>query len=234
MSQYTNRKKSFYFAGMSSNAYLKIKSTIPSSVKLIVVSKFRSIQEIKAIYDAGHRDFAENRVQALLERKNTLPDDINWHLIGHLQTNKVKLIVPFVSMIQSVDSLKLMQEINKHAALNNRIVPCMLQIKISKEESKFGFDYDDLYNLLKQNLHLSFTNISWHGVMGMSTLTEDKSLVEAEFTQLKQFYLQLKNDFFNSNSEFTEVSMGMSGDYQLAIEYGSSMIRIGSAVFEKG
>ena len=192
------------------------------------------MEDILKIYNLGHRIFGENKVQELLPKAIALPEDIEWHLFGHLQTNKVKLIVPFISMIQSVDSLKLMHEINKHAALNNRIVPCLLQIKISEEESKFGFDYDDLYNLLKQNLHLSFINISWHGVMGMSTLTEDKSLVEAEFTQLKQYYLQLKNGFFNSNSKFTEVSMGMSGDYQLAIECGSSMVRIGSAVFEMG
>lgn len=205
-----------------------LKQEIGRDVSLVIVSKYRTIDEINAAYATGHRVFAENRVQALLERKAALPADIQWHLIGHLQTNKVKQIVPFIAMIQSVDSLKLLNEINEQASKINRVIDCLLQVHIAMEETKFGFSIDELLTLLKSNPKEKFTNINFRGLMGMATNTDDQNQVEKEFRSLSGLFNQVQAEF---GSEFNVLSMGMSSDYKLAIACGSNMVRVGSAVF---
>ncbi len=202
------------------------------NAELLVVSKFRSIQEIQEAYDAGQRKFAENRVQALLDRKDQLPADIEWHLIGHLQTNKVKYLIPFISMIQSVDSEKLMQEIQIRAAAVNRKVYVLLQIHISKDNSKFGLTYADASKLLESNLQDKYPNLVIRGLMGMATLTNQKSIIQKEFEDLYSYYLNVKSKLTSYYPSFEVLSMGMSSDFDIAISAGSNMVRIGSAVFE--
>jgi pyridoxal phosphate enzyme (YggS family) len=209
---------------------LKIKQEIGEKVELVVVSKYRHFDEIQKAYDAGIRHFAENRVQALLERKTQLPSDIQWHIIGHLQTNKVKHIVPFVAMIQSADSLKLLQEINKQAIINNRTIDCLLQVYIASEDTKFGLSETELFDLLNNPEFQSLTNIRICGLMGMATNTENQEQIKQEFTHLKTIFNQVKKDY--PSPDFKTLSMGMSSDYQIAIACGSNMIRVGSRVFE--
>lgn len=216
---------------MPTNNYHKILAEIPPHVQLIAVSKFRETEAILDIYNQGQRAFAENRVQALLERKESLPSDIKWHIIGHLQTNKVKYIIDFIEMIQSVDSQKLLETINKEAEKANRIIPILLQIKIAQEESKFGFDFKELENLLSAQPYHNYKHVKICGVMGMSTLTDEMKVVESEFVLLKSYFDKLKSIYFSDSSGFKEISMGMSGDYKLAIKNGSTMVRIGSALF---
>ena len=202
-----------------------------SQTKLVAVSKTKPVAAIQAMYDEGQRIFGENRVQELVEKEAALPKDIEWHQIGHLQTNKVKYIAPFVSLIHAVDSFKLLKEINKQAAKNNRIIDCLLQFHIAQESSKFGFDEVTATEVLSNSAFQQLANIRIVGVMGMATFTQDKVQVKQEFQQLKQLFDSLKATFFPLDLHFKEISMGMSGDYKLAIAEGSTMVRIGSLLF---
>lgn len=210
----------------------KIKSKIPQHTQFIVVSKYREITEIQDVYNLGQRHFAENRVQALLERKESLPQDIKWHLIGHLQTNKVKFIAPFIHLIQSVDSLKLADEINKQAAKNNRIIDVLLQTHVAQEESKFGVTPAAFPEFIESLLEAQFKNVRFCGIMGMATFTDNHAQIKDEFQEIRQLFDVVKQKYFETDPNFKEISIGMSGDYELAIEAGSTMVRIGSAVFE--
>lgn len=207
-----------------------IKQEIGQNVQLVVVSKYRVVSEIKAAYDTGHRVFAENRVQALLERVDALPKDIQWHLIGHLQTNKVKYIAPFIACIQSVDSLHLLSEINKQAQKNQRVIDCLLQIYIASEDTKFGLSEEECLTLLESETFKEMKHVRIRGLMGMASNTDDEKQVEREFRQLSSFFERLKKE--KMPEDFNVLSMGMSGDYALAIRCGSNMIRVGSKVFE--
>jgi pyridoxal phosphate enzyme (YggS family) len=208
----------------------KIKQQLPSNVQLVVVSKFRPIEQLIEVYESGEREFAENRVQEMVTKYEALPKDINWHLIGHLQTNKVKYIAPFVSLIHSVDSLELAQEISKLALKNNRIIPILLQVHVAQEDSKFGLKPEIAETVCKQIIGLP--NIKIKGIMGMATFTEDENLIKKEFQQLKGIFEALKETCFKKDENFNTLSMGMSGDYKLAVEEGSTLVRIGSLVFE--
>ena len=208
-----------------------LKSQLPPTVKLVAVSKTKPVSDIQTAYNAGQRIFGENRVQELLNKKDLLPADIEWHLIGHLQTNKVKYIVPFISMIQSVDSFKLLVSIDSEAQKINRVIDCLLQIHIAKEETKFGFSMCDLSDYLQKEDITFFKNIRICGVMGMATFTSNTDQVRKEFAFLGNCFKSLKDNFFKSSIGFTQISMGMSGDYKLAIEKGSTMVRIGSLIF---
>ena len=220
---------------MSIAANLKeLKDEIESlNVKLIAVSKTKSAEEIVEAYEAGQRAFGENMVQELVEKQEQLPKDIEWHLIGHLQTNKVKYIAPFISLIHSVDSLKLLQEINKQAAKNNRIIDCLLQIYIADEETKYGLDFAEAIELLRSEEYQDLKNIRIVGVMGIASNTENPKQIKEEFYELQTLFNGLKKSFFHDQKSFKEISMGMSGDYKIAIEQGSTMVRIGSTVFGK-
>lgn len=202
-----------------------------SDVKLIAVSKTKPIESIVEAYEAGQRLFGENTVQELVEKHERLPKDIEWHLIGHLQTNKVKYIAPFINLIHSVDSFKLMQEINKQAKKNNRIIDCLLQLEIADEETKFGMDLGEAIELLRSEEFKELKNIRICGVMGIATLTDNPKMTAEEFYELNTFFKGLKETFFSKDAAFKEISMGMSGDYKLAIEKGSTMIRLGSTIF---
>jgi pyridoxal phosphate enzyme (YggS family) len=214
--------------GENLNALLK---EIPSTVRLIVVSKMQPVESIQAVYDTGQRRFGENRVQDLILKKPLLPFDIEWHFIGHLQTNKVKFIAPFVRVIESVDSIKLLTEIDKEASRSNRIIDCLLEIYIATEESKFGLDLAEARGLLSSSEFPRLKNVRITGVMGMATYTDDVARVRKEFRSLKNTFTILSKEFFPENPDFCEISMGMSGDYRVAIEEGSTMVRIGSKIF---
>ncbi len=209
----------------------RIRSELPQTVTLVAVSKFHPMEAILEAYGAGQRVFGESRVQELVEKQASLPKDIEWHFIGHLQTNKVKQVVPFVSMIHSVDSLKLLQEINKEAARINRVVPCLLQLHIAREVQKFGFTLDECRKLVSDGTFMELKHIRILGVMGMATLTNDESLIKTEFITLRRFFDELKAQHYPSDPLFSEVSMGMSHDYPLAVQAGSTMIRVGSLIF---
>jgi pyridoxal phosphate enzyme (YggS family) len=200
-------------------------------VELIAVSKFNTTDAILEAYEAGQRVFGENIVQELVEKQEALPKDIQWHLIGHLQTNKVKYIAPFIQLIQSVDSLKLLSEINKQAAKNNRIIDCLLQIYIADEDTKFGLDYAELIELLRSEEYLTMKNIRITGLMGIASNNASEKQTKDEFQELKVLFDGIKVSFFRKDDAFKELSMGMSGDYQLAIEEGTTMVRIGSSIF---
>lgn len=208
---------------------LQIKSQLPNHVTLVAVSKTKPVADLMEAYNAGQRIFGENYVQELVEKHQELPKDIQWHFIGHLQSRKVKLIAPFVNLIHGVDSLKLLEEIDKEAKKNNRIIDCLLQIYIAEEESKFGLDEEELNEILNfvQNDKNEMNNIRIVGLMGMSTFTDNQNQIKKEFDHLKTIFDKLKI----LNSEFKILSMGMSGDYKLAIECGSTMVRIGSSIF---
>jgi PLP dependent protein len=208
-----------------------LRTTLPSSVKLVAVSKTRPVSDIMEAYNAGQRYFGENKVQELLTKKDLLPDDIEWHLIGHLQSNKVKAVVPFVRMIQSVDSFKLLETINSEASKVSRIVDCLLQIHIALEETKFGFSMKELEAKEGLREFINFTNVRICGVMGMATFTADTDQVKKEFDYLSKCFKALKNTYFSENHNFKEISMGMSGDYEIAVKEGSSIVRIGSLIF---
>lgn len=208
-----------------------LKKYLPESVKLIAVSKTKPVRDIQEAYDGGQRDFGENKVQELVEKYLQLPKDIHWHLIGHLQSNKVKYIAPFVSLIHSVDSLKLLKEINKEAKKHNRIIDCLLQFYIAQEETKFGLTIEEARVIVKSPEFETLQNIRIIGVMGMASFTDDPKKIQLEFRTLNTYFSQLKTDFFNSESSFKEISMGMSGDYEIAISEGSTMIRVGSSIF---
>lgn len=208
-----------------------LKAQIPSSVKLIVVSKTRSVGEIMEAYNTGHRYFGENRVQEIINKKDVLPSDIEWHLIGHLQSNKVKYIVPFVNLIQSVDSYKLLKVIDSEAEKANKQVNCLLQIFIAREESKFGFSMEELSGMLGSSEFRELRHVKICGVMGMATFTSDKDQVRGEFRYLADCFDKLKNEYFAADNAFKDISMGMSDDYEVAVEEGSTIIRIGSNIF---
>jgi hypothetical protein len=209
----------------------RIKATIPSQVCLVAVSKTKPIIDLQEAYGAGQRHFGENKVQELCDKYEVLPKDICWHLIGHLQTNKVKYIASFVHLIHSVDSLKLLSEINKQAQKCNRIIDVLLQFHIAQEETKFGLNIAEARELLSSDEYINFKNTHVVGVMGMASFTEDVSIVQKEFASLKGIFEELKNSFFKEDASFKEISMGMSGDYELAIEEGSTIVRVGSSIF---
>jgi hypothetical protein len=208
-----------------------INAEIPGNVKLIVVSKMQSPERILEVYNAGQRRFGENKVQDIVIKQPILPKDIEWHFIGHLQTNKVKFIAPFVHVIQSIDSLKLLQEVDKEARRNNRFIDCMLQLYIATEETKFGLEYFGARNLLSSEDYRRLQHVRMIGVMGMATYTTDIALINKEFRMLKEYFDALSKEYFGDNPGFREISMGMSGDYRIAIDQGSTMVRIGSAIF---
>lgn len=208
-----------------------INGKLGKSTKLIAISKTKPVSLLKECYDAGQRRFGENKVQEMVEKQSQLPPDIEWHLVGHLQTNKVKYIAPFVGMIHSVDSLKLLVEINKQAEKHQRIISCLLQIDIAKEETKFGLDEAEVMALLNDPFFSSLKNIRIAGVMGMATNTDDMNQVRNEFHQLKVLSEKLKNLYASEAHPFNEISMGMSSDYELAIAEGSTMVRVGSSIF---
>ncbi len=208
-----------------------ILQTIPSHVKLVAVSKTMPNAAIMEAYDAGQRHFGENKAQEIIRKQQELPSDIEWHFIGHLQTNKVKFIAPFVDLIESVDSLKLLREINKQGEKAERIVSCLLQFHIAEEETKFGLDLSEAKELIDAIEKEQMQNIQIKGVMGMATFTENEDQVRKEFKQLRKYFEIIKDEHFHSKDGFNEISMGMSGDYQIAIEEGSTIVRIGSSIF---
>ncbi|WPO77634.1 YggS family pyridoxal phosphate-dependent enzyme [Flavobacterium sp. KACC 22761] len=207
-----------------------IKSTLPEHVTLVAVSKTKPVSDLMQAYEAGQRIFGENKIQEMTEKWEQMPKDIQWHMIGHVQSNKVKFMAPYVTLIHGVDSLKLLQEINKQALKNNRTIDCLLQIYIAEEESKFGLDENELNELLTSSEFKELKNIRILGLMGMATFTEDQNQIKKEFTHLKNIFDSIK-DLQTENCNLNTISMGMSGDYQLAIECGSTMVRIGSSIF---
>ena len=220
---------------------INIKSTLPDHVTLVAVSKTKPVPDLMEAYNAGQRIFGENKIQEMVDKWGQMPKDTEWHMIGHVQTNKVKYMAPFVSLIHGVDSLKLLEEINKQALKNNRIIDCLLQIYIAEEESKFGLDEEELSALLASSTFQEMKNIRIVGLMGMATFTENQNQIKKEFTHLKSIFdglndtTGLRRDGLQSasteNSKLSTLSMGMSGDYQLAISCGSTMVRIGSSIF---
>ena len=216
--------------GVSENIKHFLSNEIPSNVKLIAVSKTKPIEIIEEAYQSGHRVYGENKVQELAAKFEVLPKDIEWHMIGHMQSNKVKYIAPFVSLIHGVDSFKLLKVINKEGEKCNRRIGCLLQFHIAKEETKFGLDLSEVEEFLNSEEFKDLNSINICGVMGMATYTENEDTIRSEFKELVHIFNQLKNTYF-STKEFKEISMGMSGDYKIAIEEGATMVRIGSLLF---
>lgn len=209
----------------------EIRQEIPENVQLIAVSKTKPTSDIAIAYTTGQRAFGENKVQEMVDKYAELPKDIKWHLIGHLQTNKVKYIAPFVHLIHAVDSLKLLKEINKEALKNNRIIDCLLQFHIASEETKFGLSPEEAKALLSSEEYTTLQNINIAGVMGMASFVNDDTQIAKEFGELHRIFTWIKSEYFTSTPGFKEISMGMSGDYKLAIAQGSTMIRLGSTIF---
>jgi pyridoxal phosphate enzyme (YggS family) len=209
----------------------QIRSQIPPHVKIIAVSKTMPAAIVKEAYEAGQRAFGENKVQELSEKQPIMPKDTEWHLIGHLQTNKVKLVAPFVHLIHSVDSMKLLSAINLEASKINRTIDVLLQMRIATEETKFGLSFSEVKQLLNSDECKGFQHIRVKGLMGMATYTSNNKQVKSEFLQLTRYFEEIKTSWFSNDDYFKELSMGMSGDYQLAIEAGSTMVRIGSLIF---
>lgn len=208
-----------------------IRSQLPASTKLLAVSKFQPLEKIQAAYDCGQRLFGESRAQELKEKQQTLPKDIEWHFIGHLQKNKIKYIAPFVSLIHSVDSAALLSEIDKEAAKCGRCIDCLLQVHIATEESKFGFSPAECMDYLEQGHWKNYRHVRLCGLMGMATFTDQTEQIRQEFSTLKQCFDQAKLHYFSHEDSFCELSMGMSEDFPLALEYGSTLVRVGSAIF---
>ncbi|MEI5986345.1 MULTISPECIES: YggS family pyridoxal phosphate-dependent enzyme [Sphingobacterium] len=205
----------------------------PIGVQLVAISKTKPNEDILEAYEAGQRLFGENQVQEMLAKYEELPKDIEWHLVGHLQTNKVKYIAPFVSLIHSVDSLKVLSEINKQALKNNRVIDCLLQVFIADEDTKFGLDHAELIELLRSEEFQEFKNIRIRGLMGIATNTENEKIIKEEFYELKMFFDGIKTTYFRKEVSFDILSMGMSSDYKIAIEQGANMVRLGSTIFGK-
>lgn len=214
---------------MIEKAFYDIQSAIPDHVVLVAVSKTKPEQLIKKLYDLGQKDFGENKVQELVRKHDQLPKDINWHMIGHLQTNKVKYIASFVSLIHAVDSLKLLKEIDKQAKKNHRVIDVLLQVHIAQEDTKFGLNQEELMEIVSYLDECK--SVRCRGLMGMASFIEDKSQIQKEFSDLKQQFDEIKTNNFHEPSTFDILSMGMSGDFLLAIEEGSTMVRIGSSIF---
>jgi PLP dependent protein len=208
-----------------------LRQNLPSGCKMIAVTKTKPVEKIMEAYQEGHRLFGENKVQELIPKFEALPKDIEWHMIGHLQSNKVKYIAPFIGMIHSVDSVRLLEEINKQALRSKRTIPCLLQVHIAEEETKFGFSPQEVFQFLQSGRLAELTNVKISGLMGMATLTENSDQIRREFRELKKLFDKLKSSVLTDAAEMKELSMGMSGDYGIAIEEGSTMIRIGSAIF---
>ncbi len=210
---------------------LEIRKYIPTHVKLVAVSKTKPVSDLEEAYQAGQRIFGENKAIEMRDKQEVMPNNIEWHFIGHLQTNKIKYIISFVSLIHSIDSFKLLKEVNKEALKHNRCVDCLLQFHIATEESKFGLDMREAHELLQSEEFSKLNNIRIVGVMGMATYTENQELIRKEFRQLKQYFIETKEKHFVNDNSFCEISMGMSGDYKIAIEEGSTLVRIGSSIF---
>lgn len=210
---------------------INIKKSLPEHVTLVAVSKTKTINEIMEAYNAGHRDFGENKIQEMTQKWEQLPKDINWHMIGHVQRNKVKYMAPFVSLIHGVDSLKLLKEINKQAQKNNRVIDCLLQIHIAQEDTKFGMNEDELFSLIESDEFASLNNIRVKGLMGMATFTDNTRQIMQEFTLLQTLFKKLQQ--YNPSQKLAPsiLSMGMSSDYKIALQCGSNMVRIGSSIF---
>lgn len=212
------------------NNLLSIKNNLPEHVTLVAVSKTKPVSDLMEAYEAGQRIFGENKIQEMTEKWEQMPKDIQWHMIGHVQTNKVKFMAPFVQLIHGVDSLKLLKEINKQAFKNNRTIDCLLQIYIAEEETKFGLDEEEVTALLNSAEFKEMKNIRIVGLMGMATFTDNQEQIKKEFTHLKSVFDKLKS-LHTDNCQLNTLSMGMSGDYKLAIDCGSTMIRVGSSIF---
>ncbi len=208
-----------------------IRKTIPQNIEMVVVTKTMPVEKLQIAYASGERSFGENRVQELVQKQALLPTDIRWHLIGHLQSNKVKFIAPFVHLIHSVDSLKLLQEIDHQAKKCNRVISCLLQFHIAEEETKFGLNEEEASAMMEALSKIHLPNICLSGVMGMATFTDDSELVHREFRHLKHIFDWLKSDYFADNPSFKEISMGMSGDYEIGIQEGATIVRIGTLIF---
>ena len=215
---------------IASNLY-SIKSTIPAHVKLVAISKTHPVDIVMETYNSGQRIFGENKVQEMVSKYELMPKDIEWHLVGHLQTNKVKYIAPFVSLIHSVDSLRLLSVINKEAEKNNRVIDCLLQMYIASEETKFGLSHEELEDILNASEYESLKNIRIVGLMGMASFSDDMQVVRGEFRNLSNTFKQVKENYFIDKPWFKVLSMGMSSDYNIAIEEGSTMVRVGSSIF---
>lgn len=221
---------------MKDNSYIaeRIKAmsaALPEGVTLIAVSKYHPVEAIKAAYDAGHREFGESKAQDLVIKHQELPDDIRWHFIGHLQSNKIKYIAPFIHLIHSIDTFKLLQEVDKQGAKTGRRIPCLLQIHIAQEETKFGFTPQECMEMLEEGQWRSLQNVEIRGLMCMASNTEDKEQIASEFSTVQRLFKVIKERFFTGNESFSILSAGMSDDYPIAIEHGSTHIRIGSGIF---
>lgn len=211
--------------------FFRIRKIVPAKVNLVAVSKTRDVNDIMKLYRMGHRVFGENKAQELISKQPLLPADIQWHFIGHLQTNKVKYIAPFIHLIESADSLHLLSEINKQADRHQRIIDCLLQMYIATEETKFGLSPEEAAGILASPEYVSMKNIRIRGVMGMASLTDDHERIRQEFRMLKDAFQNLKSTFFANSESFSEISMGMSGDWEIAIKEGATIVRIGTAIF---
>ena len=216
---------------MNQEVYKHIVEAIPAHVQLVAVSKLKPASEVMAAYELGQRHFGENWAQELKEKHEQLPKDIQWHFIGHLQTNKIKYIIPYVHLIHSIDSFRLLQEVNRLAARHERVVGCLLQFHIATEETKFGFSMEECLQMLQSPEFSTLHNIEICGVMGMASLTDNTEQIHSEFRTLHSYFDRLKKDYFADSASFKEISMGMTHDYPIAIEEGSTMIRVGSAIF---
>jgi pyridoxal phosphate enzyme (YggS family) len=208
-----------------------VRATVPSNVTLIAVSKTKPVSDLQEAYDAGQRIFGENKALEMRDKHQVLPDDIQWHFIGHLQTNKIKYIAPFVTLIHAIDSLSLLEAVNKEAIKNDRVIDCLLQFHIAQEETKFGLDIEEAKSLLESEIFKNLKNVNICGVMGMATFTDNAAQVRDEFKNLKNIFETLKDNYFKDKTSFKEISMGMSDDYPIAIEEGATMVRVGSKIF---
>ena len=209
----------------------KIRKTLPESVTLVAVSKTKPIGDVQEAYDAGQRIFGENHALEMRDKHEALPPDIRWHFIGHLQTNKIKYIIPFVTLIHSIDSANLLEAVNKEAKKHDRVVDCLLQFHIAQEETKFGLDMDEARQLLESETFQQMQNVCVCGVMGMATFTDDETEIRKEFKHLKMVFDTLKEEYFADQPRFKEISMGMSDDYPIAVEEGATLVRVGSKIF---
>lgn len=210
---------------------LNVKNSLPANVKLVAVSKFKPLEDLMDAYNAGQRAFGENRPQEMFEKQQNMPDDVEWHFIGSLQSNKVKLVVPKTFLIHSIDSRSILVNVNKEAEKLNKIMDCLLEFHIAVEESKHGFSIDDAVEFLKSDEFKSLKNVRIRGVMGMASFVDDENVVRQEFRRLKEYFDLIKTEFFADADYFTEISMGMSGDYKIAVEEGSTIVRVGSLIF---
>lgn len=208
-----------------------ILNTIPTGTNLVAVSKFHPIENILEAYNSGQKVFGESRIQELVEKYPLLPKDIQWHFIGHLQSNKIKYIAPFISLIHGVDTFKLLREIDKEGKKINRVIPCLLQLHIAEEDSKFGFEENEIMDFFKSGEWIDLKNVKIKGLMGMATLTDNQDQIKKEFREINNLYKEIKKSWFPSDHSFSELSMGMSDDYLIAINEGSTLVRIGSAIF---